>query len=104
MIAKALAGKPSILVLDEPTTGVDSNSQTEFFETLSQLHKRGIAVLMVSHDVDTVLKVVTRVICLNRSILYDGSPDNFETDKFMPRLYNQQHMILHHQHERGDNV
>lgn len=103
LIAKALASNPAILVLDEPTTGVDSNSQTEFFETLSRLHKRGIAVLMVSHDVDTVLKVVTRVICLNGSILYDGPPQHFEADKFMPRLYNQQHMLLHHQHG-GDHA
>lgn len=103
LIAKALAGNPAILMLDEPTTGVDSNSQTEFFETLAKLHERGIAVLMVSHDVDTVLKVVTRVICLNRSILYDGSPQHFEADKFTHRLYTQQHMILHHQHE-NDNA
>jgi zinc transport system ATP-binding protein len=101
LIAKALAGNPAILMLDEPTTGVDSNSQAEFFETLSRLHKKGLAVLMVSHDVDTVLRVVTRVICLNRSILYDGSPKHFEADKYLPRLYNHQHVLLHHRHGEG---
>lgn len=104
LIAKALASNPTILILDEPTTGVDNNSQAEFFETMFRLHKKGIAVVMVSHDVDTVLKVVTRVMCLNRSILYDGPPQHFEEDKFMPRLYNQQHVLLHHQHQDAKNV
>lgn len=103
LIAKALASKPNILMLDEPTTGVDSHSQADFFDTLARLHKNGLAIVMVSHDVDTVLSVVTRVICLNRTIVYDGTPEHFETDKYLPSLYNQQHIMLHHRHEGGNN-
>lgn len=98
LIAKALAGSPSILLLDEPTTGIDESSQADFFDILTKLAKRDISVIMVSHDVDTVLRLVTRVICLNRSVLYDGSPKHFEADKYLPRFYDQQHMILHHKH------
>ncbi len=103
LIAKALAANPTILMLDEPTTGVDNNSQTEFFDTLSQLHKKGIAIIMVSHDIDTVLKMVTQVICLNRTILYNGPSAHFEADKYLPRIYNHRHVLLHHNH-RGDHV
>lgn len=99
LIAKALAANPDMLILDEPTTGIDEQSQDEFYKILAKLQARGIAVIMVSHDVDIVLKLVSRVICLNRTIVYDGEPEHFDADKYLPRLYGQQHRVLHHQHE-----
>ena len=98
-IAKALAGNADILMLDEPMTGVDERAQAEFYAILRSLQQRGITILMVSHDVDTVLSLVTRVICLNRTILYDGSPEHFDIDTYMPKLYKEQHLRLHHHHE-----
>ncbi len=104
LIAKALASKSDILILDEPTTGIDERSQDEFYAILKKLRSRGIAVVMVSHDVDTVLTLVSRVICLNRTILYDGPPEHFEADRYLPRLYGRQHRLLHHDHKsEGDN-
>lgn len=103
LIAKALASDPKLLILDEPTTGIDEHAQTEFYSVLSSLQKKGISIVMVSHDVDTVLTLVTRVICLNRSILYDGAPEHFETDKYLPSFYTAQHRQLHH-HHGGQNA
>ncbi len=97
-IAKALAGSANVLILDEPTTGVDEHSQTEFYTLLRDLHAKGTTIIMVSHEVDTVLKLVTRVICLNRTILYDGPPEHFEADKYLPGAYMKYHLQLHHQH------
>lgn len=97
-IAKALAGNADVLVLDEPATGIDERSQTEFYKLLHELQSQGVTIILVSHEVDTVLKLVTRVICLNRSVLYDGPPKHFEADKYMPKVYKQQHVRLHHQH------
>lgn len=97
-IAKALAANPSILLLDEPTTGIDESSQHEFYEILRGLQKRGLTIIMVSHDVDAVLNLVTRVICLTQTILYDGPPEHFESDKYLPSLYKTQHRLLHHHH------
>jgi zinc transport system ATP-binding protein len=97
-IAKALAGNAELLILDEPTTGIDEQSQTEFYSLLQSLQRKGITIVMVSHEVDTVTKLVTRVICLNRSILYDGPPEHFEADKYLPAAYKAQHLLLHHQH------
>lgn len=98
LIAKALASNPSMLILDEPTTGIDERSQAEFYIILSKLRDKGITVVMVSHDIDTVVSLVSRVICLNRVILYDGSPKQFEVDRYLPKMYGKQHHALHHRH------
>jgi zinc transport system ATP-binding protein len=100
-LAKALAGQARLLILDEPTTGIDEQAQTAFYELLRSLQKQNITIIMVSHEVDTVLKLVTRVICLNQTILYDGPPEHFEADKYLPQAYKQQHIQLHHHHENG---
>jgi zinc transport system ATP-binding protein len=99
IIAKAVAGNADILFLDEPTTGIDEHSQAEFYALLRGLQEKGITIVMVSHDVDAVLTLVTRVICLNQIVLYDGSPEHFETDKYMPDYYKARHRHLHHNHE-----
>jgi zinc transport system ATP-binding protein len=98
LIAKALAGEPSLLILDEPTTGIDENSQAHFYKLLERLNQKGIGIVMVSHDIDAVLRQVSRVICLNRTILYDGPAEHFETERYMPKLYAEKHKLLHHKH------
>lgn len=97
-IAQALASNPDLLFLDEPTTGIDEHSQAAFYAILRGLQQQGITIVMVSHDVDTVLTLVTRVVCLNGSIVYDGPPEHFEADKYLPDMYKKQHMLLHHHH------
>ena len=97
-IAKALAGEAEVLILDEPTTGIDERSQQEFYDILRDLQAQGITIIMVSHEVEAVLKLVTRVICLNKTILYDGPPEHFEADKYLPSVYKNQHLQLHHHH------
>jgi zinc transport system ATP-binding protein len=97
-IAKALAGQADLLILDEPTTGIDERSQTVFYALLHTLQEKGITIIMVSHEVETVVKLVTRVMCLNRGMLYDGPPEHFEADKYLPSAYKAQHLLLHHHH------
>ncbi|MET0779404.1 MAG: metal ABC transporter ATP-binding protein [Candidatus Saccharimonadales bacterium] len=100
-IAKALAGSAELLILDEPTTGIDEHSQAEFYALLHNLQAKGITIIMVSHEVETVVKLVTRIICLNQGILYDGPPEHFEADKYLPAAYKTQHLLLHHHHGGG---
>lgn len=101
-IAKALAANAEILILDEPTAGIDEQSQWDFYTLLSELRERGVTIIMVSHEVEAVLKLVTRVICINRTILYDGPPEHFESHKYLPRAYTAQHQQLHHHHGEAD--
>lgn len=97
-IARALAAGANVLILDEPTTGIDERAQQVFYDILHDLQRQGVTIVMVSHEVDAVLRLVTRVICLNRTILYDGSPEHFEADKYLPAVYKDQHRQLHHHH------
>jgi zinc transport system ATP-binding protein len=74
-IAKALAAKPSLLVLDEPTTGVDAESQEAFAALLARLHRDlGVTVLYVSHEFGAVERFVERIVLVRRSIVFDGPP------------------------------
>ena len=97
-IAKALASNPDLLILDEPTTGIDRQSQQTFYDILKDLQQQNLTIIIVSHDIDAVLNLVTRVICVNQTVVYDGDPAHFETDKYLPQLYKTQHRILHHLH------
>ena len=74
-IAKALAARPSLLVLDEPTTGVDAESQESLGELLADLHSElGVTIVYVSHEFGAVEHHVQRIVLVRRTIVFDGSP------------------------------
>jgi zinc transport system ATP-binding protein len=74
-IAKALAGEPSLLVLDEPTTGVDVESQESLAALLDGLHSDlGVTIVYVSHEFGAVESFVQRLVLVRRSIVFDGAP------------------------------
>ena len=74
-IAKALAGHPALLVLDEPTTGVDAESQESLAGLLNELHSElGVTILYVSHEFGAVEQFVERLVLVRRTIVFDGSP------------------------------
>lgn len=76
-IAKALAGEPSLLVLDEPTTGVDVESQDSLAALLDGLHSDlGVTVVYVSHEFGAVERFVQRLVLVRRSIVFDGPPSD----------------------------
>jgi zinc transport system ATP-binding protein len=76
-IARALAGEAELLVLDEPTVGVDAESVDAFYELLESLNDDGITVLLVEHDLRAVTDHAERVVCLNRRIRFDGPTEQF---------------------------
>jgi len=74
-IAKALAGEPSLLVLDEPTTGVDAESQESLAGLLDTLHSElGVTIVYVSHEFGAVESFVQRVVLVRRTVVFDGPP------------------------------
>jgi zinc transport system ATP-binding protein len=75
MIARALAASPQILLLDEPTVGIDVAGQQQFAELLTRLHDGlGLTIVVVSHDIRTVAAGCDRVACLSRTLHYHDSP------------------------------
>ena len=74
-IAKALAGQPSLLVLDEPTTGVDVESQEALAALLDRLHRElAVTVLYVSHEFGAIERYVERLVLVRGRIVFDGPP------------------------------
>jgi zinc transport system ATP-binding protein len=74
-IAKALAAEPRLLALDEPTTGVDVESQEALAELLARLHRElGVTILYVSHEFGAIEHVVERLVLVRERIVFDGSP------------------------------
>jgi len=75
LIAKALASEPTLLALDEPTTGVDAESQESLGVLLEELREQlGVTILYVSHEFGAVEHVVDRIVLVRGGIVYDGPP------------------------------
>ena len=75
LLARALAGAPQVLVLDEPTQGLDQPGTAAFYRLIAEVRQQiGCAVLSVSHDLHVVMSASDRVICLNGHICCEGAP------------------------------
>jgi zinc transport system ATP-binding protein len=75
LLARALLSRPQLLVLDEPTQGLDQPGEAAFYRLIAEVRaETGAAVLMVSHDLHVVMAASDRVICLNHHICCEGTP------------------------------
>ena len=86
-IARALAGEADLLVLDEPTVGVDAESVEAFYDLLQALNDDGITVLLIEHDLGAVTDHAERVVCLNREVYFDGPTDEFVGSDALSRAF-----------------
>ena len=76
LLARALLGEPQLLLLDEPTQGLDQPGEAAFYQLIAAVRDdHGCAVLMVSHDLHVVMSASDRVICVNGHICCEGSPE-----------------------------
>jgi zinc transport system ATP-binding protein len=98
-IARALAGEPEILFLDEPAVGVDIASQEKFYDFLSHLNSNlGITIIFVSHDVGVIAEEVQTVLCLNHRLICHGLPENYIKEEFLEKVYGRKVSSLLHRH------
>lgn len=104
-IARALVNDPELLILDEPTVGVDAEHVHSFYQMLEELNKRdGITLLLVTHDIGTITDKVTHVACLNKHLHFHGSSKQFEELQIgdVSEIYGHDvHLLTHHHHHDG---
>lgn len=100
-IARALAGEPEVIFLDEPTVGVDTKTQEQFYALLRKLHQEfGLTLIIVSHDINAIAAEVTELACINQTLIYHGNPEEFLEGDYAEKLYgkNVRFINLHHDH------
>jgi zinc transport system ATP-binding protein len=99
LIARALISDPELLVLDEPTGGVDPDAQQTFYALLRHLNREGgVALVLVSHDIAVVAREVTKLACLNRRLVFHGAPADFFNDAALTSLYGPAVRVIAHGH------
>jgi zinc transport system ATP-binding protein len=110
LIAKALVNDPKLLILDEPTTSIDQDTQDKFYALLKKLNQKNkISIIWASHDLDAVSKLANKVACINRSMFFHGDAHEFFENDELLKTYSesamQAHMHLHLRKEdrKGDN-
>lgn len=87
LIARAIVDHPELLFLDEPVSGVDAAGRDRFHELISSLNREhGMTVFMISHDIGAVMKGATVCACINRTIVFHGSPHSI-TGEHLSELY-----------------
>jgi ABC-type Mn2+/Zn2+ transport system ATPase subunit len=95
-IARALLGEPELLLMDEPTSGVDVRLRHEIMHLLDDLNSRGLAIVLSTHDLNGIAAHLPRIVCLNRSVIGDGAPHDVLNADILERTYGASMQVLEH--------
>ncbi len=95
-VARALVSNPSLLLLDEPTTGNDIKTRDEFLHLLHELNHHGVTIIMTTHEINAVAAHLPWVVCLNERILASGPPSEVFTQETFKLTYNAEMPVIKH--------
>ena len=95
-LARALIAQPELLVLDEPTSGVDMRTAENVLHLLADLNRQGITILMTTHDLNSAAAHVPWVVCINRRVIAEGAPEDVFTDTVLSETYQGEMMVIRH--------
>lgn len=99
LLARSLAIKPNLLILDEPDQNLDLMGQNEFFDLIERVHKKyNLATLIVSHNLNMVMAKTTKVYCINKHICCAGKPEVIKNDPKFTEIFGKKLAIYEHQH------
>jgi zinc transport system ATP-binding protein len=97
-IAFALIDRPTVLLLDEPTSGVDLPGEERVYDIIHRLQKtENLSVIIVSHDLSLVYRYANKVLCLNRQMICFGEPQEVLTPEQLQKIYGER-VIYEHRH------
>jgi zinc transport system ATP-binding protein len=102
LLARALVSNPELLIFDEPSTALDSESRNSFFDLIHKLNRdRGVAVILITHDAGYIGKYATKLLYLDKEVVYFGSFADFCHSPKMNVYFGEfeQHIICH-QHSK----
>jgi len=95
-IARALLGQPQLLLMDEPTSGVDVRTRHEILHLLDELNSAGLAILLTTHDLNGMAAHLPHLVCLNVEVLGQGTPREVLTAEVLERTYGAKMEVLEH--------
>lgn len=93
-LARALIGNPQLLILDEPTSGVDLKTQHAILHLLGELNRNGVTILLTTHDLNAVARHLPWVICFNQTIVAQGHPEEIFTSATLSRTYESEMSVV----------
>jgi zinc transport system ATP-binding protein len=99
-IARAIVNDPELLILDEPTSGVDAFSQAQFYSILEELNKkRKITVILATHDITAITKLSNKIACINKKMSLSCDIEEFLHGEQVSKLYQYPTKGIDHHHE-----
>jgi ABC-type Mn2+/Zn2+ transport system ATPase subunit len=96
-LARALISQPDILVLDEPTSGVDMRTAENVLHLLADLNSQGMTILITTHDLNAAAAHLPWLICLNRTIIAQGPPEVVFTEPVLNETYQGDMLVIRHE-------
>ena len=99
-LARALVGNPKLLVLDEPTAGIDIKTQHDVLHLLAELNQEDVTILLTTHDLNAVAAHLPSVVCFNREIVAVGSPHQIFNAEVLRKTYGADVVVIEH----GDHL
>jgi ABC-type Mn2+/Zn2+ transport system ATPase subunit len=95
-VARAMLRGPSLLLLDEPTSGVDVRTRHDVMHLIHELHHEGIAIVLTTHDLNGIAAHLPSIVCLNREVIAAGEPRSVITSEVLERTYGAPLEVLSH--------